>query len=60
MFTKLSTQPGSVLSAMGVTCTPASQAFIKNDDPAMFYSVVFFAIGAYEFILGERNQRRAK
>jgi len=45
---------------MGVTFTTARQLFFKDNDPAMFYSVVFFAIGVYEFFLGERNQRRAK
>jgi len=38
----------------------AAQAFIKHGDSAMFYSVVFFALGAYEFVCGELKQRRAK
>ena len=49
-----------VLGLIALALSAASQAFIKAQDPAMFYSVVFFAIGAYEFILGELNQRRAK
>ena len=49
-----------VLGIIAIGLSAASQAFIKHHDTAMFYSVVFFAIGAYEFILGELTQRRSK
>ena len=48
------------LGLIALALSAASQAFIKHDDTALFYSFVFFVIGAYEFILGELNQRRAK
>jgi hypothetical protein len=46
------------LAALGLS--GASQAFIRHDDTAMFFSIVFFAIGAYEFLLGEFKERKAK
>lgn len=40
---------------LGVAClalSAASQAFIRHHDTAMFYSVLFFALGAFEYLLG--------
>jgi len=48
---------------LGVVClalSAAVQVFIKHHDTAMFYSFVFFALGAYELVCGELKQRRAK
>ena len=49
-----------ILAAVFLALSAASQAFIAHDDTANFYSFVFFAIGAYEFILGEIKQRSSK
>jgi len=49
-----------ILGLVALSLSAASQVFIWQDDTAMFYSVVFFAIGAYEFILGEINQRKSR
>jgi len=44
------------LASLGLSA--ACQAFIRHGDTAMFFSVIFFAIGVYEFILGEIKQRK--
>jgi hypothetical protein len=49
-----------ILGVVLLALSAAAQAFIKHGDSAMFYSVVFFALGVYEFILGEIKQRKAK
>ena len=49
-----------ILAVVLLALSAAAQAFIKHGDSAMFYSVAFFALGAYEFILGEIKQRKAK
>jgi len=49
-----------LLGIIALGLSAASQAFISHDDGAMFFSIVFFAIGAYEFILGEARQRKSK
>jgi len=46
------------LGLVSLGLSAASQAFIRHDDTAMFFTIVFFAIGAYEFILGEVKQRK--
>ncbi len=46
------------LVALGLSA--ASQAFIRHDDTALFYSVVFFAVGLYELVAGELKERRPK
>jgi hypothetical protein len=48
-----------ILALVLLALSAAAHAFINHDDTAMFYSVVFFALGAYEFILGEIKQRKA-
>ena len=48
-----------VLGLVSLGLSAASQAFIRHHDTAMFFSVVFFAIGAYEFISGELKQRKS-
>jgi len=45
------------LTSLGLSA--ASQAFIQHQDTAMFFAVMFFAIGVYEFILGEGKQRKS-
>ena len=47
-----------ILGVVLLALSAASQAFINHDDTALFYSVVFFILGAYEFILGEIKQRK--
>ncbi len=49
-----------ILATVFLALSAASQVFIEHNDTAMFYSFVFFAVGAYEFILGEIKQRRSK
>lgn len=48
-----------VLGLASLGLSAASQAFIRHADTAMFFTVVFFAIGVYEFILGEIKQRKS-
>jgi hypothetical protein len=48
-----------VLGLVSLGLSAVSQAFIQHDDTAMFFTVVFFAVGAYEFVLGELKQRRS-
>ena len=49
-----------IIALVAFGLSAASQAFIRhNDDTAMFYSVVFFVIGVYEFVLGEIRQRKS-
>jgi hypothetical protein len=49
-----------LLGIIALGLSAASQAFIRHDDTALFFSVVFFAIGVYEFILGEAKQRKSR
>ncbi|MHC4741679.1 MAG: hypothetical protein ACYS8Z_07200 [Planctomycetota bacterium] len=49
-----------ILGVVLLALSAASQAFIEHDDTAMFYSVVFFLLGLYEFISGEIKQRKPK
>lgn len=49
-----------ILGVVLLGFSAASQAFIKHDDTAMFYSVVFLLLGGYEFISGEIKQRKPK
>ncbi len=44
--------------ALGLSA--ASQAFIRHNDTALFFSVVFFATGVYELALGELKERKPK
>jgi hypothetical protein len=48
-----------VLGLVSLALSAASQAFIRHDDTAMFFTVVFFAVGAYEFVLGELKQHKS-
>jgi len=48
-----------IIALVAFGLSAASQAFIRHDDTAMFYSVVFFVIGVYEFVLGEIRQRKS-
>ncbi|MEX1232210.1 MAG: hypothetical protein WEB58_18335 [Planctomycetaceae bacterium] len=46
---------------LGVVCfvlCAASQVFIRHDDTALFFSALFFVLGAYEFIIGDLRLRR--
>jgi hypothetical protein len=36
----------------------ASQAFIRHTDTALFFSLVFGAVGVYELLVGEMKQRK--
>ena len=49
-----------ILGLIALGLSAASQAFIHHKDTAMFYSVVFFAVGTYELILGEIKERKSK
>ena len=49
-----------ILGLIAFGLSAASHAFIRHHDTAMFYSVVFFAIGVYEFVLGELKQRKPR
>ena len=49
-----------ILGVVLLGLSAASQAFIRHDDSAMFYSVVFFLLGVYEFISGEMKERKLK
>ena len=48
-----------ILGLVAFVSSAASQVFIQHDDTALFYSVVFFVIGVYEFVLGEIRQRKS-
>ena len=48
-----------ILGLIAFGLSAASHAFIQHHDTAMFYSVVFFAIGVYEFVLGGLKQRKS-
>ena len=48
-----------ILGLIAFGLSAASHAFIRHYDTAMFYSVVFFAIGVYEFVLGGLKQRKS-
>ena len=45
---------GAVLIALSAAC----HVLIRHADTAMFYSIVFFVLGGYEFIRGEVRQLR--
>jgi hypothetical protein len=45
-----------ILGVVLLGLSAASWAFIDHHDTAMFFSIVFFVIGAYEFIRGEIKQ----
>ena len=49
-----------LLSAVFLGLCAASQVFIKHNDTALFFGVIFFALGAYEFVIGEIRQRKDK
>ncbi len=48
------------LGIVALGLSAASQAVIRHDDTALFYSVVFFAIGVYELAVGELKERKPK
>lgn len=48
-----------ILGLVAFGLSAASQVFIRHNDTAMFYSVVFFVIGVYVFIIGEIRQRKS-
>jgi hypothetical protein len=48
-----------ILGLVSLGLSAASQVFIQHDQTASFFTVVFFAIGAYEFVLGEVKQRKS-
>jgi len=48
---------------LGMICfvlCAASQVIITHDDTALFFGVLFFLVGAYEFVLGEIRQRKSE
>jgi hypothetical protein len=47
-----------LLSAVFLGLCAASQAFITHGDTALFFGVIFFALGTYEFVVGEIQQRK--
>jgi len=49
-----------ILGVISFVLCAASQAFIHHSDTAMFFSILFFIIGAYEFVVGEIRQRKSK
>lgn len=48
-----------ILGVISFGLCAASQAFISHDDTAVFFGVLFFLIGGYEFLLGEIRQRKS-
>jgi hypothetical protein len=49
-----------ILAVVLLALSTPVQVVTKHHDTAMFYSFVFFALGAYEFVCGELKQRSAK
>ena len=49
-----------ILGLVSFALCAASQVFIHHADTALFFGVLFFVIGAYEFIGGEIRQRKNK
>jgi len=49
-----------ILGLISLGLSAASQAFIRHHDTALFYSVVFFVVGVYEWISGEIKERKSK
>ncbi|MCP4613209.1 MAG: hypothetical protein GY845_31345 [Planctomycetes bacterium] len=48
-----------ILALVSLGFSAASQVFVRHHDTALFYSVIFFAVGVYEFILGDLRQRKS-
>jgi hypothetical protein len=49
-----------VLGVVLLGLCAASQAFIRHADTALFFSLLFGGLGAYEFVLGEVRQRKRR
>jgi hypothetical protein len=48
-----------ILGIVSLGLSAACWAFIGHHDTAMFFSIVFFAVGAYEFGLGVISQHKS-
>lgn len=46
-----------IIAITSIALSGASFRIIEHHDTAMFYAVVFFAIGLYEFIRSEKNRK---
>ena len=49
-----------ILGVVSLGLSAACWAFIQHHDTAMFFSVVFFAVGTYEFVLGAVSQHKSR
>jgi hypothetical protein len=49
-----------ILGTVLFSLSAASQVLIAHDDTALFYSILFFVLGVYEFVRGELKGRKAK
>ncbi len=49
-----------ILGLSSFALCAASQVFIRHSDTALFFAVLFFAIGAYEYVIGEIQQRKKR
>jgi hypothetical protein len=47
------------LGLVSLGLSAASHAFIRDHETALFYSVIFFVVSLYEFILSELKQRKS-
>ena len=60
MIEKETIMQDKLLSAVFFGFCAASQVYIHHDGTATFFGILFFALGAYEFIIGEIRQRKNK
>ena len=49
-----------ILAVILLAMSAASQILIRHADTALFYSWLFGALGAYEFVVGELRQRKER
>ncbi len=49
-----------VLGLVSFALCAASQAFLRHEDTALFFSLLFGALGVDEFAIGEIRQRRGR
>jgi hypothetical protein len=52
--------PDKILGVVSLALSAASQALIRHADTALFYSLLFGILGAYEFVVGEIRQWRGR
>ena len=49
-----------VLGVVLLALCAASQAFIRHEATALFFSLLFGGLGVYEFVTGEIRQRKGR